>query len=69
VRYAGTLAPLVGTIPDWEIVLYFYRANKQYHVSVPIRELGRAGDPARHLLRAVSGSLRQPLPAQDALLS
>ncbi len=23
VRNAGTLAPLVGTIPDWEIVLYF----------------------------------------------
>jgi hypothetical protein len=29
VRYAGTLAPLVGTIPDWEIVLYFYRVDKQ----------------------------------------
>ena len=29
VRYAGTLAPLVGTIPGWEIVLYFYRVDKQ----------------------------------------
>jgi hypothetical protein len=29
VRYAGTLAPLVGTIPDWEIKLYFYRVDKQ----------------------------------------
>jgi hypothetical protein len=29
VRYAGTLAPLVGSIPDWEIVLYFYRVDKQ----------------------------------------
>jgi hypothetical protein len=29
VRYAGTLAPLVGTLLDWEIVLYFYRVDKQ----------------------------------------
>ncbi len=29
VRYAGTLAPLAGTIPVWEIVLYFYRVDKQ----------------------------------------
>jgi hypothetical protein len=28
-RYAGTLAPLAGTLPDWEIVLYFYRIDKQ----------------------------------------
>ena len=29
VRYAGTLAPLVGTLPDWEIELYFFRVDKQ----------------------------------------
>ena len=28
VRYAGTLAPLVGGLPDWEICLYFYRVDK-----------------------------------------
>jgi hypothetical protein len=27
VRYAGTFVPLVGTIPDWEIVLYFFRVD------------------------------------------
>ncbi len=26
--YAGTLVPLVGTIPDWEIFSYFYRVDK-----------------------------------------
>ena len=29
VRYARSLAPLVGTLPDWEIVLYFFRVDKQ----------------------------------------
>ena len=29
VRYAGSLAPLVGTLSDWQIVLYFYRVDKQ----------------------------------------
>ena len=28
VRYAGTLAPLVGGLPDWEVCLYFYRVDK-----------------------------------------
>jgi hypothetical protein len=28
-RYARSLAPLVGTLPDWEIVLYFFRVDKQ----------------------------------------
>jgi hypothetical protein len=27
--YAGSLATLVGALPDWEIMLYFYRVDKQ----------------------------------------
>jgi hypothetical protein len=29
VKYSGTLAPLVGTLPDWDIDLYFFRVDKQ----------------------------------------
>ena len=27
-RHAGSLAPLVGELPDWDIALYFYRVDK-----------------------------------------